>query len=87
MRVKTPATIAIINRFLSFDLPTVLEDGSVSVGGLTVASTSGLKPSVKTIEYLGHINQMSMKNCDTIYAIDYTVAGKTSVDEEFTFAV
>lgn len=74
-------------RFLSFDLPTVLEDGSVSVGGLTVASTSALKPSVKTIEYLGHINQMSMKNCETIYAIDYTVAGKTSVDEEFTFAV
>ena len=71
-------------RFLSFNEPTV-QDGVVSVGGLTLKSVSGMQPNLKTIEYLGHVNQMSMKNCETIYAIDYTVNGKSEVSEEFTF--
>ena len=41
---------------------------------------------MKKIEYNGHINLMSMKNCETIYAIDYSFADKT-VKEEFEFIV
>jgi hypothetical protein len=74
-------------RFLSFDEPTLLADGSVSVGGITVKCASGLTPNLKKIEYLGHINLMSMKNYETIYALDYTVVGQKDLEAEFEFVI
>ena len=67
-------------RFLSFDEPTLLIDGSLRVGGLTVKSVSGARPDVKKIQFNGQMK------AETIYAIDYSFVNKT-VQEEFEFSI
>ena len=73
-------------RFLSFNEPKMNADGSVDVG-VNVSSLSGLKPDVKKINYGGHVNIVGALDCETIYAIDYTVTGKKEVEETFEFKV
>ena len=73
-------------RFLSFNEPKVNADGSVDVG-VKVSSVSGIKPEIKKINYGGHVNIVGAQDCETIYAIDYTVSGKKEVEETFEFKV
>lgn len=75
---------SIIFRFLSFDRPKLNADGSVDVG-VKVKSSSGLVPDIKEIKYKGHVNVISAFDDETIYAIDFKIAGKKTVNEEFEF--
>ena len=72
-------------RFLSFNKPEKTVDG-INVGVL-VKSVSGLMPKIKEIKYMGHVNIMSANDQETIYAIDFTVDGKSNVKEEFEFII
>jgi len=73
-------------RFLSFNEPKIDSDGSVFVG-VTVKNTSGLKPIVKKIKFNGHISVANSIGEGIVYAIDYTITGKSCVYEEFEFIV
>ncbi|MBE5737624.1 MAG: hypothetical protein E7348_04405 [Clostridiales bacterium] len=73
-------------RFLSFNEPKINADGSVDVG-LTISSLSGLTPNVRKVNYGGHVNIVGALDCETIYAIDYTVSGKKEVEETFEFKI
>lgn len=72
---------SIIFRFLSFDEPISLADGSFRVGGIIVKSVSGANPEVKKIEYNGQANR------EIIYAIEYSFAHKKEIKEEFEFII
>ena len=77
---------SVVFRFLSFNKPEYNADGSLKVG-VTVKSLSKLKPTVRKIEYKGHVNIMSAFENETIYAIDFEVKGKEVFKEEFEFIV
>jgi hypothetical protein len=76
----------IVFRFLSFNEPKVDGNGIVDMG-VKLKSKSALQPDVKMIKYGGHVNIVGALNQETIYAIDYKISGKASVQEEFEFTV
>lgn len=73
-------------RFLSWNEPKPQADGSLDVG-VIVKSVSGLIPIVTKVNYKGHVNLRGGLHDETIYTIDFEVAGKASVKEEFEFIV
>ena len=77
---------SIVFRFLSFNEPKLCSDGSVDVG-VKVKSLSGLTPKIKKVNYKGHVNLRGGLHEETIYTLDFEVAGKPFVKEEFGFIV
>jgi hypothetical protein len=76
----------IVFRFLSFNKPTVNQDGSVDVG-VKVKSVSNIKPEIKTIVFSGHVSVAKSIGEGEIYAIEYKVSAKKNVKEDFEFIV
>ena len=70
--ILTTGIIDIAKRFLSFNKPTLNEDGSVDVG-VKVKSCSGLKPKITNIKFNGHISVAKSIGTVDIYAIDYKI--------------